>query len=158
MRLAALADLQDPRSRQNALATANQARNEWIAAGRPKGRGSANWDDTQWLIKGRFISATLRRARARAGHGAGRQDGSLDSWLVGRGCGGLVKVALPAMVDGRAEAGVDVDAPIYSGPPIDVELAVFDSDSTVAVADEEAEESREGAGGAAGRRARAGVG
>ena len=57
-----------------------------------------------------------------------------------------VKVALPALVDwdGRAaaEAGVDVDAPIYSGPPIDAELAVFDSDSTVAVADEEAEESR----------------
>ena len=73
-----------------------------------------------------------------------------------------VKVALPALVDwdGRAaaEAGVDVDAPIYSGPPIDAELAVFDSDSTVAVADEEAEESREGAGGAVGRRARAGVG
>ena len=49
------------------------------------------------------------------------------------------------MVDGRAEAGGDVDAPIYSGPPIDAELAFFDSDSTVAVADEEAEESREGA-------------
>ena len=77
---------------------------------------------------------------------------------MGRGCGGLAKAALPAMVDGRAEAGVDVDAPIYSGPPIDVELAVFDSDSTVAVADEEAEESREGACGAAGRRARTGVG
>ena len=80
MRFAALADLHDPRSRQNALATATQARNEWITAGRPKGRGSDNWDDIQWLIKGRFqfISATLRRARARAGHGAGRQDGSLD--------------------------------------------------------------------------------
>ncbi len=77
---------------------------------------------------------------------------------MGRGCGGLVKVALPAMMDGRAEAGVDVDAPIYSGSPIDAKLAVFDSDSTVAVADEEAEESREGAGGAAGRRVRAGVG
>lgn len=147
MRLAAIADLQDSHSRQNALATATQARNEWIAAGRPKGRGSANWDDTQWLIKGRFISATLRRARARAGHGSGRQDGSLDSWLVGRGCGGPTKAALPAMVDGRAEAGVDVDAPIYSGPTIDVERAVFDSDNTVAVADEEAEESRGGAGG-----------
>ena len=58
------------------------------------------------------------------------------------------KAALPAMVDGRAEAGVDVDAPIYSGPTIDVERTVFDSDNTVAVADErEAEESR-GAGGA----------
>ena len=117
---------------------------------------SDNWDDTQWLTKGRFISATLRRARARAAHGAGRQDGSLDSWLVGRGCGGPVKAALPAMLDERAEAGGGVDAPIYSGPPTDAELAVFDSDSTVAVTDEE--ESREGAGGAAGRRARAGVG
>ena len=120
MRLAALADLQDSHSRQNALATANQARNEWIAAGKPKGRGSANWDDTQWLVKGRFISATLRRARARAGHGTGRLDGSLDSWLVGRGCGGPTKAALPAMVDGRAEADVDLDALIYSGPTIDV--------------------------------------
>ena len=49
------------------------------------------------------------------------------------------------MVDGRAEAGVVVDALIYSGPTIDVERTVFDSDNTVAVADEEAEESREGA-------------
>ena len=49
-----------------------------------------------------------------------------------------------------------MDAPIYSGPPIDVELAVFDSDSTAAVVEEDAEESREGAaaGGAAGGRAR----
>ena len=88
MRAAAQADLYDPRSRQNALTTANQARNERIAAGRPKGRGSDNWDDTQWLTKGRFISATLRRARARAAHGAGRQDGSLDSSLVGWGVWG----------------------------------------------------------------------
>ena len=128
------------------------------SAGKPKGRGSANWDDTQWLVKGRFISATLRRARARAGHGTGRQDGSLDSWLVGRGCGGPTKAAGPALVDGGAEAGVEVYAPSYSGPTIDVERSVFDSDNTVAVADEEAEESRGGAGGAAGRRARAGVG
>ena len=77
---------------------------------------------------------------------------------MGMGCGGLVKVALPAMVDGRAKVGGDVDAPIYSGPPIDAELAVLDSDSTAAVVDEDAEESREGACGAAGRRARAGVG
>ena len=60
------------------------------------------------------------------------------------------------MLDERAEAGGGVDAPIYSGPPTDAELAVFDSDSTVAVTDEA--ESREGAGGATGRRARAGVG
>jgi hypothetical protein len=39
---------------------------------------------------------------------------------VGRGCGGLGKVALPAMVDGRAEAGGDVDAPTYSLSPIEI--------------------------------------
>ena len=48
------------------------------------------------------------------------------------------------MLDERAEAGGGVDAPIYSGPPPDAELGVFDSDSTVAVTDEE--ESREGPG------------
>ena len=62
------------------------------------------------------------------------------------------------MVDGGAEAGVEVDAPIYSGPTIDVERSVVDRDNTAAVAAEEAEESRGGAGGAAGSRARTGVG